>query len=56
MKNIAIIILIILGFLFPIILITAIRSDNDSELTKYKFLSGLLFSIIVCMMAMLVNS
>jgi|GEM_PF-1453407 len=52
----AIIILTILGFIFPAFLINAIRSDNDEKGSKYKILSCFCFAIIVCFMAMLINS
>lgn len=56
MIDFVIIILTILGFIFPAFLINAIRSNNDEEVSKYKILSCISFAIIVCFMAMLINS
>lgn len=56
MMDFVIIILTILGFIFPAFLINAIRSNNDEKLSKYKILSCFCFAIIVCFIAMLINS
>lgn len=59
MWNIAdyiVIIMAILGFIFPALLISAIRSDDTDKASRNKFLSCLCFGVIILLMGMLLNS
>lgn len=56
MKNVIIVIITILGFLFPSALIRAIRAESDEKAAKFKDLSCICFGVIVLLMSMLINS
>lgn len=51
-----VIILAILGFIFPGQLIASIRSEETEQSNKYKIISSLLFSVILFLIGVFLNS
>lgn len=55
MVNLFIIIAIIGAFCFPCFLTDSIKSNSDDRKRKYKYLAGMTFALIVCVLCMLLN-
>lgn len=51
-----VIILAILGFIFPGQLIASIRSEETEQSNKYKIIASLLFSVILFLIGVFLNS
>lgn len=56
MTDFIIIVIAVLGFLFPSTLISAIRSENENSLRKYKTEACFCFALIVFLISVLINS
>ena len=54
--NVFVVCLLILGFLFPIQLIKAIRREDKEETERHTILSGLCFGLILLIIGMFLNT
>ena len=56
MSGFLVIIMTGLAFLFPVALISSIRSEKFSTTGNYKYLSGFLFSVIIFIIGLFLNT
>lgn len=56
MKDLVIILLTLLGFVFPASFISAIRSNDNKKVSKYKMTACICFAAIIFLMSALINS